>query len=305
MKNLANPNRHFPMIVTPNLEKTKEFYQKAGFKIRFDVPVQYLQVYYGAEDELDLSFSSGHPGSGGKPYPMFQGSGLLISIPPQCRCEMQNPPRHGSTHFQRTGRQAVGLAKFSRNRSQRGNLRNASGVPILGEAGVGYHLPTSDKLPPLTFNSDEMEALVLGMRMVESWGDPALQDSARSTLSKVDAVVSPEARNQLKATALFSLSFSIGTNATKHLGDLRRAVNARSKITLAYDDAQGKATKRRARPLGLYFWGQAWTLAAYCELRQGFRNFRLDRIRTLSISKSTFDWVSPCTLADYVAAMTP
>lgn len=181
---------------------------------------------------------------------------------------------------------------------------NASGVPIHGEAGIGYRLDPSYKLPPLMFSNDEVEALVIGMRMVESWGDTELQRSAQNILAKVNAVLPAGHQEQLNGTALFSLSFGKGRRATKHLRALRHAVNDQYKLRFAYHDERGSDSARTVRPLGLYFWGSAWVLAAYCELREDFRNFRTDRITELETLDSTFELVSPCTLADYVAAMT-
>jgi predicted DNA-binding transcriptional regulator YafY len=180
---------------------------------------------------------------------------------------------------------------------------SASGVPVLGEAGVGYRLDPNYRLPPLVFNNDEVEALVIGMRMVESWGDAELRQSARSIIDKVNAVLPKGGAEKLNRTALFSLSFGAGERAARHLGSLRHAVNRRNKVGFAYQDERGNESHRSVRPLGLYFWGQAWTLAAYCELRSDFRNFRTDRITRLRVSDETFELVAPCTLEDYVAAM--
>lgn len=179
----------------------------------------------------------------------------------------------------------------------------ASGVPIIGEAGVGYQLDPSYRLPPLMFNSDELEALVLGMRMVESWGDRDLRTAARSILEKVNAVIPEKERNQVKSTALFSLSFGRGQEAAKHLGELRQAINSQRKLTIQYTVPEKPTLVRTVRPLGLFFWGRSWTLAAWCELRQAFRNFRSDRIEVLTIEDETFELVSPCTLDDYIAEM--
>lgn len=176
-----------------------------------------------------------------------------------------------------------------------------SGVPIVGEAGIGYRLDPSYRLPPLMFTPNEAEALVIGMRMIESWGDDELGQSARSVLDKVSAIV-PHT-TALEQTALFSLSFSRRGTATRYLEELRGAVNRRRKVRLQYLDARDTVSTREVRPLGLYFWGQMWTLAAWCELRNDFRNFRLDRILDAAVGDTTFELVSPCTLADYKAAM--
>jgi predicted DNA-binding transcriptional regulator YafY len=179
----------------------------------------------------------------------------------------------------------------------------SSGVPISGEAGVGYQLDPSYRLPPLTFAGDEIEALAIGMRMVETWGDQELRRAARSVLSKVDAVLGEDERRQLGQTALFSLAFGAAREVSLHLGELRQAINQRRVLQLTYESEQEAETQRRVRPLGLFFWGRAWTLAAWCELRDDFRNFRTDRIRRLVLDQRTFELVSPCTLEDYVRVM--
>ena len=157
---------------------------------------------------------------------------------------------------------------------------------------------------PLMFDPAEVEALVTGMRMVESFCDEELGQQARSVLAKVSAVLPTVSREQLSTTALFSLSFGSRRAAARSTGRLRHAINERRKLHFDYEDEAKRSTRRTVRPLGLYFWGSAWILAAYCELREDFRNFRADRISKLTISKVTFDHVSPCTLADYVKAMT-
>jgi predicted DNA-binding transcriptional regulator YafY len=177
-----------------------------------------------------------------------------------------------------------------------------SGVPIEGEAGVGYRLGKDFELPPLMFTVDEIQALVLGARMVESWGDELLQRAAQSVLEKVHAALPESERGRVHNTALFSLSFNVPAAARARLGQLRKAIDTTHRVTLKYEDRDGKASLRTVRPLGLYFWGATWTLGAWCELRQDFRNFRLDRIEDAEVLESTFALESPVTLADYVKA---
>lgn len=178
-----------------------------------------------------------------------------------------------------------------------------SGVPIEGEAGVGYRLGKDFELPPLMFTVDEIQALVLGARMVESWGDELLQRAACSVLEKVEAALPRSERERVHSTALFSLAFHVHPEVRAHLGQLRHAIGEQRRVTLAYCDRQGQATARTVRPLGLYFWGSTWTLGAWCELRVDFRNFRLDRIDDIDVLDSTFALEPPVTLADYVRAV--
>ncbi len=179
----------------------------------------------------------------------------------------------------------------------------SSGVPILGEAGIGYRLDPSYRLPPLMFTPNEVEALVIGLRMIETWGDDELGQAARAVLDKVSAVVAAPAAAHLDQTALFSLKFGRQGQTSGHLTALRRAINLRRKLDVTYGDVQGAATQRRVRPLGLFFWGQTWTVASWCELRNDFRNFRVDRILDVQMSDEAFELTPPCTLDDYRRAM--
>lgn len=179
----------------------------------------------------------------------------------------------------------------------------ASGVPVVGEAGVGYQLDSSYRLPPLMFNADGVEALVIGMRMVESWGDCELRTAARAVLEKVNGVVPEKERVHLKSAALFSLRFGRQEEASEHLGAVRRAVNEKHKLRLIYRAENDAVTERIVCPLGLYFWGRSWTLAAWCERRTDFRSFRTDRIEAVSRTGESFELISPCTLDDYIASV--
>lgn len=178
-----------------------------------------------------------------------------------------------------------------------------SGVPIEGEAGVGYRLGKDFELPPLMFSVDEIQALVLGARMVESWGDTLLQRAAQSVLEKVEAALPEAERGRVHSTALFSVSFHVPEQVRATMGLLRGAIDDRHRVGLRYHDREGQATDRTVRPLGLYFWGSTWTLGAWCELRRDFRNFRLDRVDEATVLDDTFEHQPPVTLDDYVRAM--
>jgi predicted DNA-binding transcriptional regulator YafY len=164
-----------------------------------------------------------------------------------------------------------------------------SGVPIRGEAGVGYRMERGYELPPLTFNAEELEALVLGARMVAAWGDPDLADSSRAAMCKVEAVVPTALRRILFETALFVPGRPWAPEMTAGLGQLRRAIAERHKLRFSYTRADGQNSARTVRPLGLWFWGTSWSMAAWCELRGAYRNFRPDRIQDLEILEDVFD----------------
>jgi predicted DNA-binding transcriptional regulator YafY len=179
----------------------------------------------------------------------------------------------------------------------------ARGVPIEGEAGVGYRLLKGFELPPLTFREDELEALVLGARMVQAWGDSELASAARSLLTKVENVLPEPLREVLLRAALFAPAFPLQQQLHGDLKPLRHAISDRRKVRFGYARADGEASERTVRPLGLYFWGNRWSLAAYCELREDFRNFRPDRMQRLEVLTEGFDGSDGVDLDAFVRAM--
>ena len=175
-----------------------------------------------------------------------------------------------------------------------------SGVPIQGEAGVGYALDRSYELPPLMFDEDEIEALVLGARIVRAWADPKLARAAEEALQKIEGVLPPRLKQKLAEAALYAPDFHIKAELRSGLSELRLAVREQKKARFRYLDKARAGSERTVQPLGLYYWGQTWTLAAWCELREGFRNFRVDRIEGLSVTAERFEQVPGRTLADFV-----
>jgi predicted DNA-binding transcriptional regulator YafY len=179
----------------------------------------------------------------------------------------------------------------------------ASGVPVRGEAGVGYRLERGFELPPLTFTSEELEGLVLGARIVATWGDPELAVAVASAMTKVEAVVPEALRRVFLDTALFAPGFPSAAAMVREIGVLRRAISERRYIHFAYTRADGAETRRDVRPLGLYFWGRKWTLAAWCELRKDYRSFRPDRMGGVTLLDASFDESDGISLAEFVERM--
>jgi len=179
----------------------------------------------------------------------------------------------------------------------------ASGIPIEGEAGVGYRLHPDFDLPPLMFNHNEIEALVIGARMVEAWGGPTLALGARSALAKIAAALPRDKRTVVESTRLYSPDFFINPQMGAQMDVLRRAIDSHCYVRLDYRDAGERVSQRRVRPLGLFFWGGAWTLGAWCELRGDFRNFRLDRVLDSLIETARCPDEAGRRLADYLRAM--
>jgi predicted DNA-binding transcriptional regulator YafY len=158
-----------------------------------------------------------------------------------------------------------------------------AGTPIDGEAGVGYRLQPGYDLPPLMFDADEIQALVLGARIIAQFGDPALALASESILSKVAGVLPKTLEPLLADTRLFVPNTRGGARSAAGLAVAREALVAQRRLRLQYANDKGEQSERTVRPLGVFFWGRTWTLAAWCEMRTGFRNFRLDRINAATL----------------------
>ena len=174
-----------------------------------------------------------------------------------------------------------------------------SGVPVRGEAGVGYALPRGFDLPPLMFTEEEVEALVLGARVVQSWGDAALARAAEDALGKVDGVLPARLRERLAEAALFAPGFHVSAELRRLVAPLRGAIRERRRTRFGYQDRGGVRSDRTVQPLGLFYWGTAWSLGAWCETRRDFRNFRLDRMSALEVLPDRFESKPGRTLADF------
>ena len=180
-----------------------------------------------------------------------------------------------------------------------------AGTPIDGEAGVGYRLRPGYDLPPLMFDREEIQALVLGARIVRQFGDPALARASDAILNKVASILPNDLAPLLEDTRLFVPGIVSAKESADALGVARGALIERRKLRLRYADAKGAGSERTVRPLGIFFWGRTWTLAAWCELRTDFRNFRLDRVTDASALDDKFADEPGRTLRDMLAQYGP
>lgn len=182
------------------------------------------------------------------------------------------------------------------------------GVPIEGEAGVGYRLGQGFDLPPLMFTVDEARALVASVRMAQVWQDPALAQASQVALGKILSVLPMTARVAAQSMAVYAPPVGLEPVVQATLQTLREAAEAHQKVKLHYRDASDQLTQRTVRPLGCFYWGKVWTLAAWCETRGGFRSFRLDRmvrIQRLETQAGQFKDEAGKTLADYLRSAAP
>jgi predicted DNA-binding transcriptional regulator YafY len=174
------------------------------------------------------------------------------------------------------------------------------GVPIDGEAGVGYILRPGFDLPPLMFNENEIEALLLGARIVQSWADPELAAAAAIVMDKVAAVSPAELRQQLELVRLWAPADHAREVITIDQAALRHAIRDQRKIRFTYQDLDGRSTERVVRPLIMAFYGPVWLLAAWCEHRKAFRVFRIDRMSAFAVLEIRFDTERGKTAQDFL-----
>lgn len=179
----------------------------------------------------------------------------------------------------------------------------STGVPIDGEAGVGYIMREGYDLPPLMFTRDEIVALVAGARMVQAFGGATMARAAAEALIKIGAVLPAGEKDRIRRTEIHVPTYVMSDAVRAAVDVAERAVEDRQVLAIDYRDEQGRPTQRDVRPLGLSFWGKVWTLIAWCELRDDFRAFRIDRIAGLAPAGRSFRHERGKTLADFYRSM--
>lgn len=179
----------------------------------------------------------------------------------------------------------------------------SSGVPIDGEAGVGYLMRNGFELPPLMFSRDEIVALVAGARLIRAWGGAAMARAAEEALVKIESVLPEKERERANRIQIHAIAQEMTPQVRERIDAIERSVESQIRLAISYLDAEERPTERTVRPLGLWFWGKVWTLVAWCELRDDFRMFRIDRIVELDKQGKPFRHERGKTLSDFYRAM--
>ncbi|MCY4335072.1 MAG: YafY family protein [Litoreibacter sp.] len=176
-----------------------------------------------------------------------------------------------------------------------------SGVPVAGERGLGYMMTAPITLPPLNLTLTELEALHLGMAVVGEAADDELRSAAKTLSAKIDAVL-PEDRSTPPSGWGFAVyPFQDAAAGFRFMPQIRKAIRSRQKLEITYSDDAGTRSERVVRPLQMEYWGRVWTASCWCELRQDFRMFRVDRIRSLKVLAELFVEEQGKSLADLKA----
>ncbi len=176
----------------------------------------------------------------------------------------------------------------------------ASGLPIEGEAGVGYILRPGFDLPAMTFTFEQIDALAIGLSFVEVAGDTSLSDAAREVRAKLQSALPEPDKRKLENAPLFASSRN--GRATPMLKTVRRSIREAKILHLQYGDAEGKQSARRVRPLAIWAFTEGWLFVGWCELRKDFRAFRLDRISKIEETGEHFEDDPEKSLPTYLSA---
>lgn len=184
----------------------------------------------------------------------------------------------------------------------------ASGVPIGAEAGVGYFLETSYKLPPVMFTKEEASALLFGEKLVEKMSDDRMKSEFCSALFKIKAIMNPEEKDRLEkldnhiAVLNFAPGYEPGSQLFLH--EIQQALVARQVLEIGYQSRYGaEIISRQIEPVGLCNYGARWHLFAWCRLRNEYRDFRLDRIHTLKASGENFRGKQHISMDEFIRQM--
>lgn len=173
-------------------------------------------------------------------------------------------------------------------------------VPIEGAAGVGYILREGFDLPPLMLTEDEIDALVIGARIVESWADARLAAAAGDVLAKVEAVLPGRLRPRVRSLMLMAPPSGRRPEPRIDVAELRRAAREGRKVALDYVSERGERTQRTVWPMALAFFPPVWLVLAWCELRQDFRSFRVDRIDAIGFLDERYPEAPGRRLVDFL-----
>lgn len=175
-----------------------------------------------------------------------------------------------------------------------------SGVPVEGEAGSGYRLLPGFDLPPLMLTNRESEALMVAIRLLKTWGGESLSRELESAQEKVLAILPQESRRKAEQTRIYAPDIAMQNHSHSGFDVIHQAISTQRVLALHYRDEAGQLTWRDVQPLGLFFWGEHWLLAAWCERRDDYRCFRLDRCLNVTLTDRRFSESADRSLADFL-----
>lgn len=184
-----------------------------------------------------------------------------------------------------------------------------SGVPVIGEAGIGYSVMEGYRLPPVMFTQEEASSLLLGSKLVQQFTDSSVKKNIESAMFKIKAVLRSTDKDYVEEldnrVAIHIGPLAFDDAVQPHMNSLRQAIVDKRVISIEYFSVyKEETTQRQAEPIGLFYYGQAWHFIGWCRLRKDYRDFRLDRIRRLQLLDESFDENPHPSLTEYIAQLT-
>ncbi|MCW3476652.1 helix-turn-helix transcriptional regulator [Limobrevibacterium gyesilva] len=178
-------------------------------------------------------------------------------------------------------------------------------VPIEGAAGLGYVLRRGFELPPLMFTDEEAEAIAIGLQLLHRTGDPGLTAAARTVVAKLASVVPEGMRGHLVAAPFHVSHRGAPAPGIVDLSEIRSAIRDARKLRIAYVDANNANTSRTVRPIAVEYYVDATLICAWCELRNDYRHFRIDRIGAVRVLAESFADEAQRLMAGWLALTRP
>lgn len=161
-------------------------------------------------------------------------------------------------------------------------------VPVEGAAGIGYVMRAGFDLPPVNFDTEEVEAVLVGLSLLARTGDKGLQKAAGRVAAKLGTILPPERSRLLEGGHVRVSRWGVKAEIKIDMLALREAIRAERKLRIAYVDEKGRRSTRKLRPVAIIYWIEVVVLVAWCEKRRAIRHFRLDRIPSCRVLKEDF-----------------
>jgi len=179
------------------------------------------------------------------------------------------------------------------------------GAPVRGEGGSGYQITGGTFLPPLHFAPDELDSIIIGMRMIQSRADSKLVDAASRALNKIGAALPDHQDHLFLNSPLLVHSSALDEHEIKKgtLSELCEVIRDKIRVKIKYEDLKGRRTNRFVRPLGVTCFDSVWLLTTWCESKQNFRNFRVDRVRSVERTDEIFKDKRGESFKDYIRSL--
>ena len=186
-----------------------------------------------------------------------------------------------------------------------------AGVPIGSEAGKGYFIVDGYHLPPVMFTQDEASSMLLAGKLVDKMADKSVRGAYESAMHKIKSVLNESEKDHLQNLESHIEVFLRSRYEVKEtagfpdhfMSDIQRAVAKKEVIRIDYSNNEDIETKREIEPIGLFYYSMGWHLIGWCRLRNGYRDFRADRIKSLVTTGQTYEGRNLISLKEYFESM--